>query len=344
MIQSSFRHQISKTIIFPMNTKTLLHSFAVSLPLTAVLGCILSVYTTAHAAPSAGKQLIIPLRAGLVNHAVVTHPLLPFKASLLSDPETVPFTLPMQDTQSALAEVKTDVAPSLEDQRNFASAYQSAVRQRALVDYHAERNDRAVELVSGNRDNKEIALTFDDGPHGQVSIDLINALKTLDVPATFFVVGKQAIKYPSIVQLEVLDGNEVGNHTYDHVTLTKLPIEEAMYELDECDTVLRHIIGTAPRFFRPPGGDCDVDIVRAAAAHGYITTLWTDDPGDFNKPTVPVLLQRLTANLRPGGIILLHDGIPQTVQALPQFVSEARAQGYRFVTMSQLADGVSSKR
>ncbi len=293
----------------------------------------------AYAEQSSGRQLLIPLRAGLVNHAVVTHPLLPFKAPLLADPGAAGFTSPMQDTQSALAEVKPYVTHGLVTQPNFASAYQSAVRRHALVDFHRERSDRAVELVSGNPADKEIALTFDDGPHGQKSIDLVNELKTLDVPATFFVVGKQAVKYPSIVQLEVLDGNEVGNHTYDHVTLTKLPVDEAMYELDECDTVLRHILGAAPRFFRPPGGDCDEDIVRAAAARGYITTLWTDDPGDFNKPAVPLLLQRLNSNLHPGAIILLHDGIAQTVQALPQFVAEARRQGYRFVTMSQLADG-----
>ena len=88
---------------------------------------------------------------------------------------------------------------------------------------------------------------------------------------------------------------------------------------------------------RPPGGDYDGDVIRDASQRGYITTLWTNDPGDFMRLPSSVILKRSLAHLENGGIILLHDGIPQTLEILPQLITEARKRGYQFVTVSHLA-------
>ena len=80
-------------------------------------------------------------------------------------------------------------------------------------------------------------------------------------------------------------------------------------------------------------------MIRDASQRGYITTLWTNDPGDFLRLPSAVILKRTLDHLENGAIILLHDGIPQTMTILPQLITEARKRGYQFVTVSQLAHG-----
>jgi peptidoglycan/xylan/chitin deacetylase (PgdA/CDA1 family) len=116
-----------------------------------------------------------------------------------------------------------------------------------------------------------------------------------------------------------------------------IPPQLIRYELDQCDAAIKKATGASVRFFRPPGGDYNGDVIREASKRGYITTLWTDDPGDFQKPPADVILKRSLEHLENGAIILMHDGIPQTIQILPQFIAEARKRGYQFVTISQLA-------
>ena len=101
---------------------------------------------------------------------------------------------------------------------------------------------------------------------------------------------------------------------------------------------IKKAIGSSVRFFRPPGGDYDSDVIREAARRGYVTTLWTDDPGDYADPGANVILTRTVDRLEDGAILLLHDGVPETIQILPQIIAEARRRGYQFVTLSQLSE------
>jgi len=267
----------------------------------------------------------------------IVRPVLPYSLPIVTNADHTEPLPAMMATSDELEQVRDYVPKSLSTSDDFAKAYQDATQTRASDDYKDEQSEHITQIVEGDPTVKKIALTFDDGPHGEKTVRLVSELQSLHVPATFFIVGKQAVKFPQLVQLEVVDGNEVGNHTYDHVNLTRIPASMVPYELDECDAVLRHIIGTSPRFFRPPGGDVDDAVVRAAAAHGYITTLWTEDPGDYQRLPSGLILHRCIAKLKPGVIFLLHDGIPQTMDMLPAFVAEARREGYTFVTMSGLA-------
>ncbi len=241
------------------------------------------------------------------------------------------------DTASEIDQYRGLLPTKYIDDPNGPEIYKSNAELRARDAFEEQQGVHLAKILKGNPDDKTIALTFDDGPHAKYTLQLLALLKNLDVHATFFVVGKQVAKFPTLVQLEVLEGHEIGNHTFDHVNLTEIPPAQIPYELDECDNILRHTIGTSSRFFRPPGGDYNAAVIQAATQRGYITTLWTDDPGDFNHIPSDVILKRLLDHLHPGGIILLHDGIPQTMEMLPAFVTEARRRGYTFVTMSELA-------
>ncbi len=219
----------------------------------------------------------------------------------------------------------------------FPERYRPYVSLLAKDEYEQEQGYKFNKIIRGDIRKQRIALTFDDGPHPVYTLQLLSILRRTHTPATFFVVGKQVEKHPALVQLEVAEGHEVGNHTFDHVNLTMIPPELIGYELDACDAAIKKSTGSSVRFFRPPGGDYDGDVIREAAKRGYITTLWTVDPGDFSKPPADVILKRTLDHLENGAIILLHDGIPQTMQVLPALIQEARKRGYEFVTVSQLA-------
>jgi len=183
---------------------------------------------------------------------------------------------------------------------------------------------------------KTIALTFDDGPHGDRTLQLLALLKKLDLKATFFVVGKMVDKTPWIVREEAAMGNDVGNHTYDHYNLDTLTWPQIALEYKECSDAIERAAGFRPKFCRPPGGRFDTGVMEAAQDEGMWTVLWTDDPGDFALPDPKVLVDRLDRQLKDGGILLLHDGVPETMRVLPGVVQELRNRGYRFVTCTEL--------
>jgi peptidoglycan/xylan/chitin deacetylase (PgdA/CDA1 family) len=193
-------------------------------------------------------------------------------------------------------------------------------------------------VVRGRSEHqKVVALTFDDGPHPDSTPTLVRELSEADAPATFFVIGKQVDRYPDMVKLEADHGFEIGNHSYSHVTLTKLPTSDVLTEFRACNDAIVRAGGPEPRFGRPPGGDLNRQVERSATANGLRTTLWTDDPGDYASPGQNVILRETLSHLTDGGIILLHDGTAQTAQILPKLIEEIRARGYKIVPLSELA-------
>lgn len=208
-----------------------------------------------------------------------------------------------------------------------------------LVAQHQTELNRGLQfskLMRGDTRKKEIALTFDDGPHPAYTPRILAILKKYKVPATFFLVGEMAEKYPELVRAEIEAGHSVGNHTYHHVSLPKIPAEFVATEIKSCGEVLKNITGRAPRLFRPPGGEYDVDSAQTSEALGYIMVLWTDDPGDYASPGEQIILSRTLNKATNGGIILIHDGIEQTIRMLPQIILNLQTRGYRFVTVDQM--------
>ncbi len=191
-------------------------------------------------------------------------------------------------------------------------------------------------ILHGPRDRREIALTFDDGPHAVFTLKLLDILGRAHVKATFFLVGEMAEKRPDLVKAELAEGHCIGNHTYHHVSLTQLPVGTAAVELKACGNVLRDITGQSPRWFRPPGGDIDTDVYLAARALGYKTVLWNVFPGDSRSPGRLTIKSRVLDESGPGGIVLLHDGVQQTLDVLPEIIATLKTRGYRFVTLDEM--------
>jgi len=191
-------------------------------------------------------------------------------------------------------------------------------------------------LMRGNPSIKAVALTFDDGPHPQYTPRLLEVLKKYDVKATFFVVGKMAERYPDLIKAERSAGHVLGNHTYHHVNLTRIPEDEVRTEWQACSDVVRSITGIEMAYCRPPGGDYDSAVITAAQEAGLTTVLWTDDPGDYARPGDKVIEQRLLDRIDNGAIILVHDGVQQTIDILPQVLEALLKRGFKFQTVDQM--------
>lgn len=191
-------------------------------------------------------------------------------------------------------------------------------------------------LTRGNPARKLIALTFDDGPHPSLTPQLLEILKKASIRATFFVVGKMVEKSPDLLRAINDAGHEIGNHTFSHVTLTKIPLADIETEYRANNDIVLKTIGKTMTLCRPPGGDYDDQVIAGALEVGLTTVLWTDDPGDYATPGSEVIQKRTLDKLSNGAIILLHDGISQTLAVLPQIISYAKKQGFEFVTVSEL--------
>lgn len=222
-------------------------------------------------------------------------------------------------------------------QQALQEIYRSSDELRAQEIRDSRKGLNMPKLGRGSPELKELALTFDDGPHGELTERLLSILKRENVPATFFVIGKMVKKFPDVTREIVRDGHILGNHTFSHVTLTKIPTPLIETEFKACNDIVYRTTGVSMRFCRPPGGDYNADVINAATRLGLTTVLWTDDPGDFARPNPAVLEDRTLERLSSGGIILLHDGVEETMQVLPRIISFAKSRGFRFVTIRQLA-------
>ena len=160
-------------------------------------------------------------------------------------------------------------------------------------------------------------LTFDDGPDPRWTPQVLDVLARHHVAATFFIVGKRADAYPSLVRRIVAQGHTVANHTYTHVDLRT--VSEQRFH-DEVDRTQRALGPDGRRCLRPPYGSTDQRVRDWTADAGYHLQLWTTDTGDYTLPGAEVIADRIVAGAHDGAVILLHDAggtdRSQTVQGL----------------------------
>ncbi len=183
---------------------------------------------------------------------------------------------------------------------------------------------------------KVVALTIDDGPHSGYTERLLAILREAKVKATFFLVGRMAATTPELVRQELAEGHTLGNHSHYHNNLLSLPPEGVVTEWRMCNYTVRSITGEFPRFCRPPGGNYDASVLEAASAEGLTAVLWTANAADCTGLNSRDIAQKVLSQVSPGGIILIHDGVEATVQALPHILSTLKKKGYTFVTLDEV--------
>jgi cellulose synthase/poly-beta-1,6-N-acetylglucosamine synthase-like glycosyltransferase/peptidoglycan/xylan/chitin deacetylase (PgdA/CDA1 family) len=206
-----------------------------------------------------------------------------------------------------------------------------------------------------------VALTFDDGPDEHWTAKILDILKAKKVPATFFVVGENALTERGLLEREVREGHEVGSHTYTHPNLATVDQTRTLFELNATQRLFQAFTGRTLKLFRAPFfGDAEPTTadeilpVWEAQNRGYISVGLHVDSEDWQRPGVPaivnnvlsrILTQSPTCNDESDSqcsrnIVLLHDSggdRSQTVAALPIIIDQLRAHGYQFVPVSELA-------
>jgi peptidoglycan/xylan/chitin deacetylase (PgdA/CDA1 family) len=193
-------------------------------------------------------------------------------------------------------------------------------------------------IVSMSTAQREVALTFDDGPSSYTP-QVLAVLNRFGAHATFFLIGREIGQYQATVKAEIAAGNEIGNHTYTHANLLGLPNSLVLAQLAETQAAARQAAGVTPTWFRPPFGAVDERVAELAASLGLRTITWSVDPRDWTRPGVSFIVGRVLADVRPGSVIVMHDGggdRSETVLALSIILSALRERGYQFVTLDAL--------
>lgn len=182
-----------------------------------------------------------------------------------------------------------------------------------------------------------IALTFDDGPDPIRTPALLDALRDLDVKATFFVVGRAVQKHPEIVQRMAAEGHEIGNHTFHHLYLPLHRHRTVEHELRAADRAIEAATGVTPTLARPPWGARRPSTVRAFARLAKKVVLWDVNSYDWkNKPSGDVIA-RVVDRAKPGSIILMHEARENgetTIDIVRRLVPVLRAKGFQLATVS----------
>ena len=197
---------------------------------------------------------------------------------------------------------------------------------------------------------KLVALTFDDGPYGEATSQILDILKKERVHATFFLLGINVEKYPAIAKRIVSEGHVIGNHSYSHSKLlSKMPIEDFQADVRHAENLIVSATGLHPRYFRPPYGKHKPSMDQQLKDMGYFMVLWDVGAKDYEQDTSSeTIVEQIIGNTLKGQkrqqIIRLHDGrdvqigYPRqnVIQALPKIIDQLKKRSYRFVTLEQI--------
>jgi peptidoglycan/xylan/chitin deacetylase (PgdA/CDA1 family)/glycosyltransferase involved in cell wall biosynthesis len=195
---------------------------------------------------------------------------------------------------------------------------------------------RRMLLVNGPVKSGSICLTFDDGPDPVHTPRLLDVLKEQQISATFFVIGRQAERYPELVRRMVAEGHAVGNHSFTHSEPIRLSAQQLMEEVRQTRDLLFALTGQAPALFRPPKGMVTASKLLALWRSGQTVVLWNSDPKDYVSQSTEEIHAWFQKNpLRAGDLVLMHDNRPFAAEVLPELITSARRRGQKFVRVSQ---------
>lgn len=190
-----------------------------------------------------------------------------------------------------------------------------------------------------------VALTFDDGPDPDITPEVLGILQAEGVRAAFFLVGRRADLHPELVRSIADAGHELGAHGYTHRHAWLLGPAGTWLEVQGGRDALERATGTAPRLYRPPWGMVNLATFAMARRLGMGTLLYDVDAGDWRRnATAEAVLTAVTGRVRPGSIILLHDGARDleraqvTLRALPEIIRGLREHGFEFATAGGLLE------
>lgn len=191
----------------------------------------------------------------------------------------------------------------------------------------------AVETGQIRAEKPRIAITFDDGPSAKYTPQLLDGLKERNVKASFFVIGKMAEENPKLIQREKEEGHLIGNHTYNHVDISKISDEDAVSEIQKTNQVIEKVTKDNVEYLRAPFGSWKKNLVGRM---NVFPVAWSVDPLDWTTENADEIVNKVVTEVKENDIILLHDCYQSSVDAALRIIDILRKEGYEFVTVDKL--------
>ncbi len=195
---------------------------------------------------------------------------------------------------------------------------------------------RKLPIYSVETLNKNIAITFDAAWSAEDTDEIIEILNKHNAKATIYVVGDWVDKNPEAVKKFHENGHEIGNHSDTHPSFSKLSRENIKKEISSCNEKIKTITGESPKTVRAPSGDYDNKSIEATEGLGMKMIQWNVDSLDWKLLSVDEMYERVISKVQNGSILLFHNGVENTPDALDKILTKLEKDGYEFVTVSEL--------
>jgi peptidoglycan/xylan/chitin deacetylase (PgdA/CDA1 family) len=192
-------------------------------------------------------------------------------------------------------------------------------------------------ICSANTSEKEIAISFDDGPATNHTPEILQLLKQANLKAAFFCIGNRIAGNENILQQIKEDGHIIGNHSYSHhFWFDMFSSKKMLNDLKLMDEELKRVTGLQPKLFRPPYGVTNPNLKKAIIQGNYTPVGWSARSMDTVIKDEKKLLDKIVKSLKPGAVFLFHDTSAATLNVLPAFIKEVKNRGYHIVPLDKL--------
>jgi peptidoglycan/xylan/chitin deacetylase (PgdA/CDA1 family) len=186
-------------------------------------------------------------------------------------------------------------------------------------------------LCRRKTEEKVIAVTFDDGPHPEITPKILDLLKQHQIPGVFFVIGKNVTENQGLMMRMVEEGHLVGNHSFTHSSFFDLWNSRQMLEdVNKAENIVAFATGQRPSWFRPPFGVTNPAVAKLVAMKGFQVMGWSIRSLDTSIKDPQKIVARIKKKWQPGGIILLHDTNERSLTVLKKIIDHAIKEGYTF--------------
>lgn len=193
-------------------------------------------------------------------------------------------------------------------------------------------------VITYKASEKGILLTFDDGPDPDITPLILDLLEQYRINAVFFVLGRQVVKHPKIIQRIVENGHCIGNHSFMHKTADELSFRDYSNDLEKCQHVLKPFITSSPTLFRPPEGKLSFSVWSVIKYHRMQVMLWSIESGEwgqYSHENTDQMFERLIRDIKPHDIILMHDNSSKVLSLLEKLLPALVEKGDKFINPKQ---------
>lgn len=195
---------------------------------------------------------------------------------------------------------------------------------------------RQLPIYCVERGDNKIALTFDVAWENSNTEELIDILDEYDAKATFFITGDWCDRYPEDVERFYSAGHEIQNHSDQHPHVEGINVNDLISDTKECSRKIEMITGEAPTLYRAPYGEYDDSLLTTINGMGMQVIQWDVDSIDWKEPSAEQITARVVGSTKSGSILLFHNDLENTTQALPDLLKQLADNGFEFVTVSEL--------